>query len=911
MTVAALPTEVTNARAAEFQALFLEFAGTYLKSEEGRTHLAMYGKTRLAAQTSYKELRAQADAGVLDTDMVLLKLLPWNDSDANRKRGAWTHVAPAITGDLKGWFENVGWTTSTDWPEIARVILSFIGTCVDDPSKLEVACSTFASNPLTKGFQSGFLSPALSALRPDAFIIGNSKSRTTINHFADVELSARLTDYPALNATGLGLISSFAPLIGQATESSEPRSDLFDAFSHWLVAVKMYDFGAVGYWKVAPGSEGHLWQQWLEGGYASIDWEDLGNLADLTYTDFEARRADAIAGNPEWTKEALEQVWNFAHIREGDRLVANQGTTKVLGVGRVTGPYYFVPGTEHGHRLPVDWEDTNQRTVKKGGWRKTLVKLNRSDFTEVASGQAAAGAAEHLSERAFALLTGLHQDPSASYYQSHKADFEKYVEGPIQNLLMRIAARVPVAMSDRLETEKRIFAKFVKNDYGRGGAWEYYWGAFYSKGAKRIAAPQLYVWIDRNVFGFGFSIGDQGVSYKARFAQRAKENADVIVQAMGTAIEDSGVKFGSLSHDVLEAGRDTATSKSFANWLADPAAGDFTAAVSVNRDTVLATAAAHLEDRVLKTFQVLFPLMRLAAEDVPIGEIFEIDEEDAADVQLQRAYPLDQFSIDAGIDRDTLEMWIRAINRKGQAILYGPPGTGKTWTAQRLAKHLVAGGDGLVDLVQFHPAYSYEDFIQGIRPQTENGAVTYALESGRFLDFCRRAAGRTGPSVLIVDEINRANLARVLGELMYLLEYRTQSNEMPLAGGGRFYIPDQVRIIGTMNTADRSIALVDHALRRRFAFLRLRPNLEVLRTFHAGSSFPIGALIHVIETLNKTIANPDYEVGISFFLVQDLELNVPDIWSMEIEPYLDEYFFNDSGKVAPFRWSAVKSTIGL
>jgi len=209
---------VTAARGAEFQALFLEFAGSYLKSEEGRTHLAMYGSTRVAAQGAYKELCAQLDAGALDTDMVLLKLLPWKDSDANRKRGAWTHVAPAITGDLKGWFENAGWTKSTDWPEIATAILSFIRTCVDDPTRLEVACSAFASNPLSKGFQSGFLSPALNALHPIEFIIGNSKSRTTINHFADVDLSARLTDYPALNATGLKLIDTFAPLIRQATQ---------------------------------------------------------------------------------------------------------------------------------------------------------------------------------------------------------------------------------------------------------------------------------------------------------------------------------------------------------------------------------------------------------------------------------------------------------------------------------------------------------------------------------------------------------------------------------------------------------------------------------------------------------------------------------------------------------------------
>ena len=275
------------------------------------------------------------------------------------------------------------------------------------------------------------------------------------------------------------------------------------------------------------------------------------------------------------------------------------------------------------------------------------------------------------------------------------------------------------------------------------------------------------------------------------------------------------------------------------------------------------------------------------------------------------AYSLEQFSIDTGIDRDTLEMWIRAIERKGQAILYGPPGTGKTWTAQHLARHLVAGGDGLIELVQFHPAYSYEDFIQGIRPTTNDGELSYGFEPGRFLDFCRQAGGRTDTSVLIIDEINRANLPRVLGELMYLLEYRSQANEIPLASGERFYIPDQVRVVGTMNTADRSIALVDHALRRRFAFLRLRPNLEVLTKFHAGSAFPIDKLVHVLESLNKTIANADYELGISFFLVQDLELNLSDIWSMEIEPYLDEYFFNDPGKVAPFRWAAVREAIGV
>jgi dynein-related subfamily AAA family protein len=108
-----------------------------------------------------------------------------------------------------------------------------------------------------------------------------------------------------------------------------------------------------------------------------------------------------------------------------------------------------------------------------------------------------------------------------------------------------------------------------------------------------------------------------------------------------------------------------------------------------------------------------------------------------------------------------------------------------------------------MELVQFHPSYAYEDFILGIRPKTlPNGALTYENAKGRFIEFCDRALERTGRCVLIIDEINRANLSRVFGELMYLLEYRT--GKVPLAGGIRFEIPENVRLIGTMNTADRS-----------------------------------------------------------------------------------------------------------
>ena len=268
------------------------------------------------------------------------------------------------------------------------------------------------------------------------------------------------------------------------------------------------------------------------------------------------------------------------------------------------------------------------------------------------------------------------------------------------------------------------------------------------------------------------------------------------------------------------------------------------------------------------------------------------------------SYDAQAFTAETGYSADQLKGWIDQWRRKQQLILYGPPGTGKTYLAERLARYLVAGG-GFSELVQFHASYAYEDFVQGIRPQVVEGALHYELAAGHFRRFCAKArqAGEK-PCALIIDEINRANLARVFGELMYLLEYRQRSIALA-AGGPEFAIPANVYLIGTMNTADRSIALVDQAMRRRFSFVRLRLNYHLLANYLDNRGVPPEKLVALLKEVNQSIGDEDCELGISFFMVADVATALEHIWQGEVEPYLEEVFFDRPDQMARFRWSKV------
>ena len=192
-------------------------------------------------------------------------------------------------------------------------------------------------------------------------------------------------------------------------------------------------------------------------------------------------------------------------------------------------------------------------------------------------------------------------------------------------------------------------------------------------------------------------------------------------------------------------------------------------------------------------------------------------------------YTIEDAADELFLEYDEIEKIISCWKLKKNLILQGPPGVGKSFAARKLAFALMGSAtSSRMDMVQFHQSYTYEDFVQGYRPEGSG----FALKNGRFFEFCRRAkASLSDRYVFVIDEINRGNLSKIFGELMLLIEAdkRSPEWEVPLVysqGGEKFFVPDNVYILGLMNTADRSLAVVDYALRRRFSFFDLAPRFE-------------------------------------------------------------------------------------
>ena len=256
-----------------------------------------------------------------------------------------------------------------------------------------------------------------------------------------------------------------------------------------------------------------------------------------------------------------------------------------------------------------------------------------------------------------------------------------------------------------------------------------------------------------------------------------------------------------------------------------------------------------------------------------------------------------------------LDAALAGLQRRRNLLLQGPPGTGKTFLARRLAWLLLAAQDeSRIELVQFHPSYGYEDFMLGFRPDAKG---RFHLVPGVLPLLCQRAAADPDrPYFLLIDEVNRGNVPRIFGELLLLLEADKRGPahalRLPYAppDAPRFFVPDNLYVIGTLNLADRSLSPLDYALRRRFAFVALAPQFGAsLRQFLAARQLPqalIEQLCTRMEALNQTIADdpelgPDFEIGHSYFCQPPARPEQATAWlraimEQEIGPLLADYW---------------------
>lgn len=291
-----------------------------------------------------------------------------------------------------------------------------------------------------------------------------------------------------------------------------------------------------------------------------------------------------------------------------------------------------------------------------------------------------------------------------------------------------------------------------------------------------------------------------------------------------------------------------------------------------------------------------------------LSDLIKLDTFDFEDIVQTFSKHIKTIINDNSMEKAKIGEYIEVLEHKKQIILQGPPGTGKTYNAKKIAKQFIGENKPeQIKIVQFHPSYSYEDFVRGITAKNNNGKLEYKTENKILAQFAKNASETDVPYVLIIDEINRANLPVVLGELIYALEYRGEAVETMYSvesdNGNKITIPENLYIIGTMNTADRSVGHIDYAIKRRFAFVDVLPTEAPIINKKAKELFKLVSQLFVNEVEgkkeNSEYLAPDFnckdvQLGHSYFILREgTEEEQLSELSMrlqyEIMPILHEY----------------------